>query len=79
MRLKDQGDQAAWVEFVEVYRPVIYRLATRRGMQHADAEDLAQLVLASVAKAIDQWEDDPQRARFRTWLRRVANNAIVKR
>jgi RNA polymerase sigma-70 factor (ECF subfamily) len=77
IRLKDQGDQAAWTEFVNVYRPVIYRLATKRGMQHADAEDLAQQVLASLARAIERWEDDPQRARFRTWLRRVANNAIV--
>ena len=77
IRLKDGGDQAAWTEFAEVYRPVIYRLAAKRGMQHADAEDLAQQVLASLAKAIQRWENDPQRARFRTWLRRVANNAIV--
>ena len=77
VRLKENGDQAAWTEFVEVYRPVICRLAVARGMQHADAEDLAQQVLASVATAIERWEVDSQRARFRTWLRRVANNAIV--
>ena len=79
IRLKDQGDQAAWTEFVEVYRPVICRLAASRGMQNADAEDLAQQVLTSLAKAIGRWQDDPQRARFRTWLRRVANNAILTR
>jgi RNA polymerase sigma-70 factor (ECF subfamily) len=46
-------------------------------MQHADAEDLAQQVLVSVSRAITRWENDPQRARFRTWLRRVTNNAII--
>src|SRR5947208_8683258 len=77
VRLKDRADDEAWFEFTEIYRPVILRLASRRGMQHADAEDLVQQVLSSVARVIDRWEDDPQRARFRTWLSRVATNAIV--
>ena len=45
VRLKDRADEEAWCEFVEVYRPLIYRLACRKGLQHADAEDLAQQVL----------------------------------
>jgi RNA polymerase sigma factor (sigma-70 family) len=77
VRLKDQADDEAWCEFTEIYRPVIYRLACRRGLQHADAEDLVQQVLAAVARAIDRWETDPQQARFRTWLLRVATNAVI--
>ena len=77
VRLKNRADQAAWQEFVEIYRPVIMRLAASRGMQHADAEDLAQQVLVSVSKAIGRWEIVPHRARFRTWLRRVVENAIL--
>jgi RNA polymerase sigma-70 factor (ECF subfamily) len=77
IRLKDQADDEAWSEFTEIYRPVIYRLACRRGMQPADADDLVQQVLAAVARVIDRWEADPGRARFRTWLNRVATNAII--
>ena len=77
VRLKNRADQAAWQEFVEIYRPVIVRLAVRRKMQHADAEDLAQQVLISVSKAIGRWEIATHRARFRTWLQRVAENAIL--
>lgn len=77
VRLKDPQDQVSWYEFTEIYRPVIFRLARRKGMQDADAEDLAQQVLASVAGAIERWESDPRRARFRTWLHRVAHNAII--
>ncbi len=77
IRVRDPADRAAWQEFVEIYRPVILRLAQRKGMQAADAEDIAQEVLSVVAKAVEQWEHDPQRARFRTWLHRVANNAIL--
>jgi RNA polymerase sigma factor (sigma-70 family) len=77
IRVRDPADQAAWREFVEIYRPVILRLARQKGMQAADAEDVAQEVLAAVAKAIEQREHDPQRAKFRTWLHRVAGNAIL--
>jgi RNA polymerase sigma-70 factor (ECF subfamily) len=77
VRLKDRADHEAWQEFTEIYQPLIFRLACQRGLQHADAEDLVQQVLAAVARAIDRWEADPQRARFRTWLSRIASNAII--
>lgn len=77
MRLRDTDNQDAWVDFVSVYRPVIYRFARQRGLQEADAQDLAQSVLAAVADRIPQWEPDDDRARFRTWLRRVAMNQTI--
>ncbi len=77
IRVRDPADQAAWCEFVEIYRPVILRLARQKGMQEADAEDVAQQVLVSVAKAVEQREHDPNRSKFRTWLNRVAHNAVL--
>lgn len=77
IRVRDPSDRAAWYEFVEIYRPVILRLARKKGMQSADAEDVAQVVLSSIAKAVEQREHDPKRAKFRTWLHRVSHNAIL--
>jgi RNA polymerase sigma-70 factor (ECF subfamily) len=77
IRVRDPADQAAWHEFVEIYRPLILRLARRKGMQEADADDVAQQVLVAVAKAVEQRQHDPRRAKFRTWLNRVAQNAIL--
>jgi RNA polymerase sigma-70 factor (ECF subfamily) len=77
MRLQGEADEADWEEFVAIYRPVILRLAELKGLDRHDAEDLAQQVLLSVAKSIDRWEQDPKRARFRTWLARVVRNATL--
>src|SRR5579884_2498378 len=77
VRLKDRDDQAAWGEFLEIYRPLVYRLAVAKGLQHADAEDVAQQVFGSVARAVDRWQPDEGRARFRTWLTTIARHAIL--
>jgi RNA polymerase sigma-70 factor (ECF subfamily) len=76
VRVQSLHDEDAWREFVTIYRPVVYRLARTRGLQHADAEDLAQRVLIAVRRAIGNWDADPSKGRFRSWLGTIARNAI---
>ncbi len=45
-------------------------------MQTADAEDFVQELLLAVARAAARWQPDAERARFRTWLHRVALNLL---
>jgi RNA polymerase sigma-70 factor (ECF subfamily) len=77
VQLKSPANREAWDQFALVYRPVICRLARRRGLQDADAQDLAQRVLMAIASAIGSWEKSSESVQFRHWLRRVARNAIV--
>ena len=74
VRLRDRLDESAWREFVQLYAPVVYRFARRRGLQDADAADLTQEVLKSVSGSVAAF--DPARGPFRGWLFTVAHRRL---
>jgi RNA polymerase sigma-70 factor (ECF subfamily) len=76
LRLRDRQDEAAWREFVELYAPLVYGYARRRGLQDADAADLCQDVLGAVAGAVGRLEYDPRRGAFRSWLFTVVRRKL---
>lgn len=78
VRLRDLRDAAAWAEFVEIYAPLLYGLARRRGLQDADACDITQEVLRAAVTALPRFTLDPARGTFRRWLFTIALNALRK-
>ena len=75
-RLRDAGDTDAWSQFHQIYGPIIFRFARRRGLQDADAADLTQDILREVSQSIHRFEYDPEVGRFRSWLFTVARYTL---
>lgn len=77
VRIRDAHDQEAWERFADLYAPLIYGFLRKRGLQDADAADLTQDVMRSVATAIQQLEYDKLRGLFRSWLFTIVQNKLV--
>lgn len=77
MRVANPSDQCAWDQFARIYRPVVYNVARMRGLQDADAQDVAQQVLVAVAQALPTWKRRDESTLFRHWLCRIARNTTI--
>jgi RNA polymerase sigma-70 factor (ECF subfamily) len=73
-KIRNPQDVEAWHEFTAIYQPLIFNVCRKRGLQHADATDVTQEVLARVANAVDEFRHDRAGATFRGWLYRITRN-----
>jgi RNA polymerase sigma factor (sigma-70 family) len=76
LRLRDPRDADAWREFVDLYAPIVYGYARKKGLQDADASDLSQDVLRAVAGAIGRLDYDRRNGAFRNWLFTIVRNKM---
>lgn len=72
-----RGDAAAARTLVDRLLPPITGFSARMLGDAAEAEDVAQEVFVKAWRAAAKWQ--PGRARFSTWLYRVAHNACIDR
>src|SRR5258708_38335414 len=77
VRIRDGRDQEAWQQFVQLYAPVVYGFARKRGLQDADAADVMQDVLRSVAGGAGKLGYDPARRSLRSRLYTVSRHRGV--
>ena len=65
------GEENAWKDLTDLYRPLIIGWLNRQGVPAADLEDLSQDVLLSVVKHLPGFEHSGHRGAFRSWLRTI--------
>ncbi len=76
-RLKDWDDSESWREFFDSYSRLIYSVATRAGLNDAEAQDVVQDTVLSVAKSIHQFHCDPAAGSFKAWLLKLTRWRIL--
>lgn len=70
-------DEPAWSEFDRQYRRMIERFARRRGVPEAEASDIAQQVMLSLAEKLPEGSYERGRGRFRAWLFTIVSRRIL--
>ncbi|MGE3818910.1 MAG: RNA polymerase sigma factor [Isosphaeraceae bacterium] len=73
-RLRESDDDA-WRRFVAIYTPLIRGWLERRGLGSADADDVAQDVMAVVVRRVPEFQRE-RLGSFRAWLRAITANQI---
>ncbi len=73
---RPDADQTAWVLFLRRYQPVLTGWCRGLGLQPADAEDVCQSILGTLALKLPAFHYEPATGAFRGWLRTTVANAV---
>src|SRR5262245_24053529 len=67
-RLKTWDDAKRCEEFTQTCSPLIRAVALKAGLTESEAKDVEQETLLCVAKTIHEFESNPARGTFKSWL-----------
>ena len=70
-RLEDWDDQDSWKDFFDIYWRLIYSVAIKSGLTEAEAQDVVQETIISVARDIQKFKRDRTLGSFKGWLRNI--------
>ncbi len=79
LRLRNWDDQESWREFFETYWRLIYCVARLAGLCDADAQDIVQETVLTVAKTMPGYEYRPGECSFKTWLHLLTRRRVIDR
>ena len=72
------GNEMSWFKFRDTYRPLIYHCAKEYGVAPADFAEVEQNVLVTFFNAVEKFEYDPKKGKFRTYFGKVIYSCIIK-
>jgi RNA polymerase sigma factor (sigma-70 family) len=76
-RLKSVENSESWQEFFDTYWSLIYSMAIRSGLGDAEAQDVVQETIISVARSMPNFRYDPKIGSFKAWLRKLTRWRII--
>ena len=76
-RLGDWDDQKRWQEFFDTYWKLIYSVARKSGLTEAEAQEVVQETIITVAKKVGKLRYDPAVGSFKGWLLNITRWRIA--
>src|SRR5438093_13543692 len=76
-RLVNWDDRKRWQEFFDTYWKLIYSAARKSGLTDAEAQEVVQETVITVAKNIDKLKYDPAIGSFKGWLLQITRWRIA--
>jgi len=76
-RLKDWKDRESWQDFFDTYWRLIYGVARKAGLSDAEAHDIVQETVISVARKIEGFRYDPAVCSFKSWMLQLTRWRII--
>jgi RNA polymerase sigma-70 factor (ECF subfamily) len=76
-RLKNSDNQDAWREFFDTYWRLIYSIAIKSGLTDAEAQDVVQDTVITVARNLGTFKTDPVHGSFKAWLMKTTRWRII--
>jgi RNA polymerase sigma-70 factor (ECF subfamily) len=73
---RDCANDDAWRRLVGLYEPLLQGWLRRQSVQHADADDLVEDTLATVARQLPAFRHNGRPGAFRSWLRGILANRL---
>lgn len=77
MRAQNKDDHKAWDDFVLYYQPFILTILRYSGIKPSDQDDLCQDILIKLWKNLQKFKYDPDKGRFRSWLKTIIRNSSI--
>ena len=76
-RLANWEDRKHWQEFFDTYWKLIYSTARKSGLTDAEAQEVVQETIITVAKRVEQLRYDPAIGSFKGWLLQITRWRIA--
>jgi len=76
-RLRSWDNHESWTEFFNSYGKLIYTVAKSAGLNDAEAQDVVQETILSVAQEMPGFRYDPAKGSFKGWLKLVTRRRIA--
>ena len=76
-KLRQKHDSESWQRFIDQYKPYIFAVVSQTNVPYNDREDLVQNVLLALWERLPDFDYEPEKCKFRSWMKVIIRNCVA--